>query len=107
MWEKKSNFDLAVRVPLLIRHPRKPNAAGRKTGAIVELVDMFPTLASLAGLPPPPGVDGDDVSALFDDPDAAPKVAAFHEYPACSMAHLFSTRGGCTRTPRDRFSYMG
>ena len=33
----------------------------------------------------PSGVDGDDVSALFDDPAQSLKDAAFHQYPACGM----------------------
>ena len=63
-WEKKSNFDLAVRVPLIIklpgitqlaknRHSLSSLNTGKKTGALVDLVDVFPTLSSLAGLPKP------------------------------------------------------
>ena len=58
IWEKKSNFDLAVRVPLLLRVPGKPRAVGVKSASLTDLVDVFPTLASLAGLTAPAGVDG-------------------------------------------------
>ena len=54
-WEKKSNFDLVVRVPLMIHVPSKPASWGVRTTAIAELVDVFPTIAVLAGLPPPAG----------------------------------------------------
>ena len=65
-WEKKSNFDLVVKVPLLIRAPWKAaGSAGRRTAALVDLVDVGVTVAVLAGLPPPPGVDGEGVSALL------------------------------------------
>ena len=108
IWEKKSNFDLAVRVPLLVKVPGKPRSYGKKTASLTELVDVFPTLAALAGLPPPAGVDGTDVSALFDQPDAELKPAAFHQYPACGMAgEINRTRGGCNQTPRGQFDFMG
>jgi arylsulfatase A-like enzyme len=36
---------------------------------IVESVDLFPTVAALAGLPAPTDVDGVDLSSLFIDPN--------------------------------------
>ena len=110
MWEKKSNWDMAVRVPLMIKVPGKPRSAGRVTASYTDLVDVFPTLAAVAGLPAPAGVDGDDVSAVFDDPTAVVKSAAYHQYPACAMdstAGFNVTRGACNNTPRDKFDYMG
>ena len=108
LWEKKSNFDLAVRVPLVIRAPAKAaTSAGEVTTSLTELVDLMPTLAALAGLPPPTGVDGADVSALFDDPTQQLKGAAYHQYPACGMARINQTRGGCNKTPKGAFDFMG
>ena len=91
MWEKKSNWDMAVRVPLMIKAPGGSKSAGRVTASYTDLVDVFPTLAALAGLPVPLGVDGDDVSALFEDPATPLKTAAYHQYPACKM-----NRTACT-----------
>lgn len=107
IWEKKSNFDLAVRVPLMIRVPGKPAAAGQVASGLIDLVDIFPTLASLAGLPPPSKVDGMDASALFDDPTKPFREAAFHQYPACGMERINQTRGGCNNTPKNKFDFMG
>ena len=107
-WEKKANFDAIVRVPLIIKVPAKAaTAAGKKAATFLDLVDVFPTLAALAGLPPPRGVDGEDLSAAFDAPGAALKGAAFHQYPACGMAALNQTRGECNNTPRAQFDFMG
>jgi arylsulfatase A-like enzyme len=75
-----------------------------------DLVDIFPTLAVLAGLPTPKGVDGDDVSAVFDDPTTLVKTAAYHQYPACGMNRGVGfnvTRGECNNTPKTQFDYMG
>ena len=39
-WEKKTNYELSARVPLVIRAPWKTRAVGVKTDALVELVDV-------------------------------------------------------------------
>merc|ERR1711871_1941821 len=50
LWKKMTNFELGVRVPLIIRAPWAQRA-GAKTPALAEAVDLFPTLVELAGLP--------------------------------------------------------
>lgn len=51
-WSKYSNFEVAVKVPLIMHVPGLTNiGTGRSTNALVELVDIFPTLVELAGLP--------------------------------------------------------
>jgi len=94
--------------------PGKPMAAGKTTASFTDLVDVFPTVAVAAGLPLPQGVDGMDVSALFDDPDTAVKQVAYHQYPACNMATegpaavVFNhTRGACNEAPAHTFAFMG
>ena len=44
----------------MIKVPFSPSA-GKKTASFTDLVDIFPTLSSLAGLPAPENIDGDDV----------------------------------------------
>lgn len=105
-WEKKSNSDIVVRVPMLVHVPWDTPSDGEVTQALAELVDVFPTLASLAGLPPPPGVDGADLSPLLKEPKATVKNASYHQYPACDVARFNATRGACNNTPRDKFDYM-
>lgn len=107
IWGKMSNFDLAVRVPLLVKVPGKPQAAGQKTASLIDLVDVFPTLASLAGLLAPVAVDGDDVSSLFDEPTRTLKQAAYHQYPACGMAKINQTRTACNKIKKKQFDFMG
>lgn len=56
-WSKFSNYEVAVKVPLIIRIPGLTNKASsvpRSTRAPVELLDLFPTLADATGLPPLP-----------------------------------------------------
>ncbi|MFO7899710.1 MAG: DUF4976 domain-containing protein, partial [Planctomycetota bacterium] len=50
--------------------------------ALVEVVDLYPTLCELAGLPPPEHLDGTSFVPLMGDPDAPWKQAAFSRYNA-------------------------
>ena len=52
-----------------------------KTDALVELVDMFPTLCELADVPVPKHVEGHSFVTLLDTPSRAWKKAAFSQYP--------------------------
>jgi iduronate 2-sulfatase len=79
-WGKTSNFEYDARVPLLIAPPAHPSA-GRRTAALVELVDLFPTLAALCGLPVPSGLAGTDLAPLLADPSGTVKAAAFTQHP--------------------------
>ena len=68
-----SLVDLLLRVPLLIRTP-SGSEAGRRIARSVALIDVAPTLLSLAGLPTAPELDG---QSLFDEaPRAVPLLAS-------------------------------
>jgi arylsulfatase A-like enzyme len=45
-----TNWETGVRVPLIIRDPTLPQSHGQRSTALVELVDVMPTLADLAGV---------------------------------------------------------
>ncbi len=68
IWQKRTLFEEGARAPLIIR---APNAAGngRASPRIVEFVDIFPTLADLAALPPPGDLDGRSLKPLLDNPE--------------------------------------
>ena len=117
-WEKKSNFDMVVRVPLLVSVPWLPGGSqGARTQELAELVDVYPTVAALAGLPPATGVDGTDLSPLFKEHAGgrAPplKAAAYHQYPACygkdghSGGAFDKVRLGCNNVQKADFWAMG
>ncbi len=57
MWCKHTNFELDTRVPLIIRLPNGQQA-GSCSDAMVELVDLFPTLCELAGTNAPDTCEG-------------------------------------------------
>ena len=68
-WTKRTAWELATRVPLVIRAPGR-SAAGGATDALVELLDVYPTLVDLCGLPQPAGLEGRSLVPLLEEPDA-------------------------------------
>lgn len=75
-WAKQTAFEFAARVPLIVSAPGR-RAVGAKTNALVEFVDVYPTLCDLAGLPLPPHLEGVSFAPLLDTPDKPWKTAAF------------------------------
>jgi iduronate 2-sulfatase len=67
IWGKHCLYEEALRSPLLIRTPGL-HQAGVKSEAIVETVDLFPTLTDLCGLPTPAGLDGQSLRTYLNDP---------------------------------------
>lgn len=49
-WAKYSNYEVAVRVPLIIYDPNRPQLKMKEIDSIGELIDIFPTLIDVAGL---------------------------------------------------------
>jgi len=80
---KHNNYEGATRAPLIVSAPGM-KAAGRKTAAVVEFVDIYPSLVELCGLPGPSdaaGLEGSSFALLLDNPDLPRDKAAFSEYP--------------------------
>jgi arylsulfatase A-like enzyme len=79
LFTKMTNFEHGTRVPLLVSHPGMKNA-GQRTRALVELVDLYPTLAQLCDLPLPKHLEGTSFAPLLEKPDQPWKKAAFSQY---------------------------
>lgn len=80
LWAKTSNFEYDARVPMFVATPGM-NAAGKRTDAIVEELDLFPTLVDVCGLPVPEGLDGQSLTPLFKNPAATIKSSAMTQHP--------------------------
>ena len=79
LWRKSTQFEESTRVPLIVRLP-KGQFAGQVAGGFVELVDLYPTLVDLAGLPNPAhALEGTSFKPLLEDSDREWKSAAFSE----------------------------
>lgn len=78
-WAKVSLRDESAMVPLVIKVPRKKPAVCH---SLVELLDLYPTVASLCGLEVPARLQGKNISRLLDDPKLSVREAAFSVAPS-------------------------
>ncbi len=112
-WSKHTNFEIDTRAPLLARIPGM-QAVGRASDALIEFVDLYPTLCDLCGLPVPAHCEGQSFAPLLDAPELPWKPAAFSQYPRGDvMGYAMRTdryryvewRQSGTATPRARELY--
>lgn len=73
-WAKVSLHEESVRVPLIVCVPGKSPAV---CASFTELLDLYPTVSSLCGLPIPANVQGKNVAPMLDDPQHVVRDAAF------------------------------
>lgn len=108
LWGKTSNFELDARVPLIIADPREPQSHGQHTDALAELVDLYPTLGSLAGIEAdlPKRLEGDNLKPVIQDPATVIKDAAFtqHQRPFYGPPSKWIAWGYSIRTERWRYT---
>ena len=96
-WCKHTNFEVDARAPMIISVPGMKNA-DKRTYALTEFVDMYPTLCDLCGLPIPEHLEGLSFAPLLEKPDLPWKKAAFSQYP---RGHVM---GRTMRTERYRYT---
>lgn len=77
-WGKTTNYEVCTRVPLIVSVPGK---ARQTSEALVELLDVYPTLAELCDLVPPRRLQGRSFAHLLDDASLPGKKAAFSQFP--------------------------
>ncbi len=76
LWGKVTLFEMSARVPLLIRVPGKTKANTTSDG-LVELIDLFPTLAELCGITTPSDLQGQSLVPLLENPSRPGKEAVY------------------------------
>jgi arylsulfatase A-like enzyme len=95
-WSKMTNFEIATRVPLLIAAPgMKPG----RTRALAELVDLYPTLCELTGLPAPTHLQGESLTEVLKNPRRRENGTACSQYLRFRGKYM----GRALRTDRYRF----
>lgn len=115
LWTKANNYELSTRVPLIVALPKKTagtadsNRSGNPTfcSKLVELVDLYPTLAETCGLPLPRGLEGTSFYPLLKNPQQAWKPAAFSQHPRGTTSSRHKGHGDimgyAVRTDRYRY----
>ena len=106
-----------VRVPMLVRVPWMTAGHGKSSSALIELVDIMPTLADLAGILPQvvatEALDGESFAGVVADPSLAHKAAAYSQYPRCMNSTLAReppytpNRDPCVGHQAGEFTHMG
>ncbi len=100
MWCKHTNYEQATRAPLIICAPGRKG--GQRTAALVEFIDLYPTICDLVGLEKPAHLQGTSLTPLLDDPRSSVKTAAFHVFPRSNREHG-PMLGQAVRTERWRY----
>ncbi len=78
LWAKTSNFELDARVPLIISTPQYNKS--QRTNSLVELLDIYPTLADLCNLQSPPDLAGQSLVSVLKDPRSTVKDLALTQH---------------------------
>lgn len=73
-WMKVSLHEESVKVPMMIKVPGKNPAV---VNSFTELIDLYPTLADLAGLNYPKAVQGKSLESLIENPNKKVRDMAF------------------------------
>jgi iduronate 2-sulfatase len=80
LWAKTSNFEYDAQVPLMISVPGM-DTAGQRTQSLAELLDLYPTLIELCGLPPIAELEGVSLQPVLVDVTASPRTHALTQHP--------------------------
>jgi iduronate 2-sulfatase len=129
MWCKMSNLELGTRIPMIISAPFMDGAAGTRSSALAEAVDLYPTLSELAGLsidraqPGYADLGGVSLAPVFRDAAATVKDVAMSQFPRCwqnnthytgrspgdekNHTSSWETMSDCHWTQREHLDYMG
>jgi iduronate 2-sulfatase len=96
-WNKSTLFERSARVPLLVWAPGM-KSAGKSCPRLVEMVDLYPTVADLCAIETPPRLEGTSFQPLLDEPVRKWKKAAFTQVRRGKFA------GRSVRTERWRYT---
>ncbi len=99
-WQKLHLWEESVRVPLIVSVPGT-RQAGARTGVVAELIDLYPTLASLGGLrsQAPSILQGRDLAPWLEAPGG--------DGPARAAYTITNRNGASVRTERWRYTRWG
>jgi iduronate 2-sulfatase len=100
-WMKQTLFERSARTPLIMAGPGV-SAKGRASTRVIEFLDLYPTLADLARVSPPPGLHGRALTPLLRNPQAAWDHAALTQVRRGGVEDAFM--GYSVRTEKWRYT---
>ena len=92
-WNKVTVFDIGARVPFVMWVP-KSEGMGAKTEAVVELLDLYPSLVDLCKLKPPHELRGESLRPIVADPSLSWQKPAFTQVVRGQVGMGYSVRYG-------------
>lgn len=113
LWQKTTLFENSARVPMIVSAPGFDATRGKRSGAVAELLDLYPTLADLAGLEQPVELPGRSLRPQLEDAAAPGKPAALTTFHSVDRQHVSRDRhrpsvmGHSIRTERYRYTEWG
>lgn len=102
LWGKTSNYELDAKVPLIVAGPGV--AQNAKSAALVELLDLYPTLVESARLPAASGIEGRSLGSLLREPGGRGAEFAVTQHPHPFHGGKATQMGYAIRD--DRFRYV-
>lgn len=78
LWCKHSCYESSLQIPLLVRAPGIQG--GQRRSALIETIDVYPSLCTLAGIPLPEHLAGQSFVELMRNPDTKWKEAAVSRF---------------------------
>ncbi len=109
LWQKSDLFEGSTRVPLIVSAPGTPMARGKRTESLAELVDLYPTLSELCGLPQADHVSGKSLEPILRNPNRKVRDTAFTVTEARTVRRADKSKflGRTIRTDRYRYTEWG
>ncbi len=98
-------YDCMIRVPLMIRWPGRYKA-GLRSDALVEMVDLVPTLLEAAGIPVHAGVQGRSLTPVLTGQTTTHRDSIYSEHFDSSFLYEPPPMGACIRTERYKLTYF-
>ena len=95
-WNKVTVFDIGARVPLVMWVPESDGMAA-ETEAVVELLDLYPTLIDFCTLEAPHKLQGESLRPIVDDPSTRWQNAAYTQVTRGHVGMGYSVRQGAWR----------
>lgn len=99
-WNKVTVHEFGARAPMLVWIPGT-EGMGRPTDAIIEFIDIYPTLVDYAGFDAPHSLSGSSLRPVVDNPSHPGKEAAY------TQVNRGKVVGRSVRTKRWRYTEWG